>query len=144
MRKGVKIVVAGLALLPGALAASGSHSRARLPDNLPARESGDFALAAERALLEPAYRHRGLGLDFEGEHPSPHFYQWSVIRSWGQGIEHHAVDRRTGDVWANLGCERVRSRELAALQARFRRRFHVPASQVRKIEREGFPASGCP
>ena len=144
MRRDVKIVVAGLVLLPGTLAASASHSRAQLPDNLPARESGDFALAAERALLEPAYRHRGLGLDFEGELPNSHFYQWSVIPSWGQGVEHYAVDRRTGDVWANLGCERVRSRELAALQARFRRRFHVSASQVREIEREGFPGTGCP
>ena len=143
MRQGLKIIVAGLVLLPGTSTALESHSRPQLPDRLPRIESAEFARAAERAELEPAYRRRSLGLDFEGLSPSPHFYTWMVVPSWGQGVVFFAVDRRTGDVWAYLGCERVRSRALAALQANFRRRFNVSARQVREIEREGFPGTGC-
>jgi hypothetical protein len=84
-----------------------------------------------------------LGLDFEGAKPNPHFYAWDVIPTWTDGLEYFAVDRRTGDVWAYFGCERVRSEELANLQARFRRRFDVPAWRVRQIEREGFPGEYC-
>src|SRR5258706_15984406 len=120
-----------------------SHSGSQLPDRLQAKESADFARAAERAELEPRYRKRGLGLDFESGRPKPHFYTWTVIPSWGQGVDYFAVDRRTGDVWAYLGCELVRSRELASLQARFRRRFDVPPWRVRQIEKEGFPGEAC-
>src|SRR4051794_37098859 len=112
MRHVVKVIVAGLLLLPSSLAAFESHSRSPLPDGFPAIESGDFALAAMRAGLEPAYRKRGLGLDLEGAMPTPPFSSWMVIATWVQGVVYCAVDRRTGDVWAYLGCERVRSREL--------------------------------
>jgi hypothetical protein len=145
MRHRVKIVAVALALIPTAMTASPSGARPELADRLPAVESGDFARAAMRAQLEPAFRKRPLALDFGGTKPSRHFHFWTVIPTWGQGLVYYYVDRRTGDVWAALGCERVRSRELAALQAKFRRRFHVSAQQVRDIEREGFPyRSGCP
>ena len=140
---GVAAIVVELALLPARPRAMDSHSPSPVPDRLPRIESADFALAAERAELEPAYRRRGLGLDFEGAKPSSHFYTWTVIPTWGQGVVFFAVDRRTGDVWAYLGCERVRSPKLAALQARFRRRFKVAAWQVLRIEREGFPDPDC-
>ncbi len=136
-------IVTGLLLFPTSSTALESHSRAQLPNRLTRMESADFALAAERAELEPTFRKRGLGLDFEGEKPTRHFYAWTVIPTWGQGVVHFSVDRRTGDVWAYLGCERVRSRELGALQARFRRRFNVGAWQVQKIERVGFPDPNC-
>jgi hypothetical protein len=90
-----------------------------------------------------ALRQQNLGLDFEGAKPTPHFYTWTIVPTWGQGVVYFGVDRRTGDVWAYLGCERVRSGELAALQAKFRRRFNVPAWQVREIERDGFPDANC-
>jgi hypothetical protein len=112
-----------------------------LPDRLQRRGSADFALAGERAELEPSYRMRGLGLDFEGTKPNSHFYTWDVIPSWGEGIDYFAVDRRTGDVWAYLGCRLLRSRELTILQTRFRQRFDVSAWQVRMIEKEGFPGA---
>ena len=112
-----------------------------LPDRLPKAESAKLALAAERAELEPQYRKRGLGVDFEGIKPSPHFFTWTVIPSWGQGVVYFAVDRRTGDVWAYLGCRLIRSRELALIQTRFRQQFGVAQRQVRRIERQGF--SGC-
>ena len=134
-------VIAGLLLLPMPLAAAESRSDPQVPDRLTVKESADFALAAERAELDPAYRKRGLGLDFEGAKPTPHFYSWNVIPTWGQGFVYFAVDRRTGDVWAYLGCQRVRSRELGALQAKFRQRFDVTAEQVREIERGGAPTS---
>jgi hypothetical protein len=140
MRRGVTLVVAALLSLPSAVQC---HPRSQLQDGMPATESADFALAGMRAELEPAYRKRGLGLDFEGTKPNRHFYMWSVIPTWGQGVYHFAVDRRTGDVWAYFGCKRLRSRQLASLQAKFRRRFHVTARQVRRIEREGFPGSAC-
>lgn len=135
--------VTATALLTAARGAGSSHSGSQLPDRLPRVESADFALAAERAELEPSYRKRGLGLDFEGTKLSPHFYSWNVIPTWGEGFNFYAVDRRTGDVWAYLGCELVRSRELATLQARFRQRFDVPAWRVRQIERAGFPGEDC-
>ena len=113
------------------------------PDKLTKNDSAAFALAAERAELEPAYRKRGLGLDFEGERPNSHFYAWTVIPSWGQGVTHFAVDRRTADVWAYLGCKRVRSRELSLLQTQFRRRVNIPASEVTMIRRQGFPDPDC-
>jgi hypothetical protein len=148
MRQGVKVVgnaalIAELVLLPRPVIALQSDLPTQLPDRLPRKESAEFALAAERATLEPAYRKRGLGLDFEGVKPNHHFYTWTVVPTWGQGVVYFAVDRRTGDVWAYLGCERVRSRELAALQAKFRRRFNVSAWQVRNIEQEGFPGPDC-
>ena len=120
-----------------------SHSEPQSSDRLSRTDSGRFAQAAERAGLEPRYRSRSLGLDFEGTKPNPHFYTWSVIPSWGQGVVFFVVDRRTGDVWPYLGCERVRSPELAALQARFRQRFGVRLSQVRRIEKEGSPVEEC-
>lgn len=133
-------MISGRPLIILSVAASlASHSTSRLPDQLPRAESADLAIAAERAELEPRYRKRGLGLDFEGIKPNPHFYTWTVIPTWGEGFVHFAVDRRTGDVWAYLGCEQVRSPELSALQSRFRRRFNVPAWQVRQIERQGPP-----
>ena len=53
--------------------------------------------------MEPRYRKRGLGLDFEGATPNSHFYTWAVIPTWGEGSDSHIVDRRTGDgaVYAN-------------------------------------------
>ncbi len=131
-----------LAILAAAVSLTG-HSESQLPDRLPRIASADFALAAERAELEPRYRERGLGLDFEGARPNPHFYTWTVVPTWGQGAVFFAVDRRTGDVWAYLGCKLVRSRELASLQARFRSRFDVPAWRVRQIEKEGYPGEAC-
>src|ERR1700710_891703 len=108
MRQGAKIVVAGLVLFPSSLTALESHSRSQLPDRLPRIESANFAFAAMRAELEPAYRKRGLGLDFEGAIWNRHFYSWMVVPTWGQGLDYFEVDRRTGDVWADSGCERVR------------------------------------
>lgn len=64
MMLGVRSAVAGLVLLPGSLLALERHSRFELPDRLPRVGSADFVLAAMRAQLEPAYRKRGLGLDF--------------------------------------------------------------------------------
>src|SRR3954454_1434723 len=126
----------GLGVVALVLLCNGSltHSRSQLADKLTRIESAHFALAAERAGLEPGYRKRGLGLDFQGEKPNSHFYTWMVVPTWGEGVTYFAVDRRTGEVWAYLGCEQVRSRELEALQAKFRRRFNVPASQVQRIE----------
>lgn len=135
--------VTAIALFTAASEARSSLSGSKLPDKLPSKESADFALAAERAELEPSYRMRGLGLDFEGAKPNPHFYTWMVVPSWGQGVVFFAVDSRTGDVWAYLGCQLVRSQELATLQARFRQRFGVPAWRVRQIERGGFPDEDC-
>jgi hypothetical protein len=133
--------VTAIALLTGARDAESNHSSSQLPDRLPRRESADFVLAAMRAELEPGYRKRGLGLDFDGTQPNSHFYTWMVIPSWGQGVDYFAVDRRTGDVWADLGCGLIQSHELAILQAHFRRRFDVPAWRVRQIEKEGFPGN---
>ena len=116
---------------------------AALADSLPKGQSANFALAAERAQMEPRYRKIGLGLDFEGVTPNRHFYTWIVVPSVGEGVDYLAVDRRTGDVWAYLACKRLRSPELAALQARFRRRYHVPESLVRQIEKAGSPTTGC-
>ena len=118
-------------------------SRRARPAKLTRSDSAAFALAAERAELEPAYRIRGLGLDFEGEKPNSHFYTWAVVPSWGQGSTHFAVDHRTGDVWAYLGCKRVQSRELAFLQAKFRHRAKLPPADVAMIRREGFPDPDC-
>jgi hypothetical protein len=126
-----------------ALDAGSSPSGSQLPEKLQAKESADSALAAERAEMEPRYRKRGLGLDFEGATPNSHFYTWDVIPTWGEGIDYFIVDRRTGDVWSAFDCKLAHSQELAHLQARFRRRFGVPAWRVRKIESEGYPGLGC-
>lgn len=131
--------VTAIVLITAVHAASTSHSGSLLPDRLPSRESADFALAGERAELEPSYRKRGLGLDFEGAEPNSHFYTWTVVPSWGEGVVFFAIDRRTGDVWRPMGCGLVRSKELSTLQAHFRRRFGVPAWRVRQIEKQGFP-----
>ena len=128
------------------LALTGSlarHAEPQLTDGLSAVESANFVKAAYRAELMPSYRKRGLGLDFEGTRLNPHFYSWTVIPTWRQGLAYFAVDRRTGDVWPALGCERARAPELAALQTRFRQRFGVPAWRVRQIEKEGNPDKGC-
>jgi hypothetical protein len=144
MWQGLKAFVAGSMILPSALLPAHANSRPRLQDRLPAAESADFALAGMRAMLEPAYRKRPLGLDFGGtERRNAHFYFWMIIPTWGQGLDYFAVDRRTGDVWAYFGCKRLQSRDLAALQAKFRRRFDVSASEVRQVEREGFPGPPC-
>jgi hypothetical protein len=135
--------VTTIALLTAARGVGSSHSGSQLPDRLQRTESTDFVLAAERAELEPGYRKRGLGLDFGGTKPNSHFYTWTVIPSWGEGVVYFAVDRRTGDVWAYLGCELVQSPELATLQTRFMRRFEVPAWRVRQTEKEGFPGEDC-
>ncbi len=119
------------------------NSLPQLPDRLPMEDSAAFALAGERAQLLPNYRGRGLGLDFQGTPYNAHFYSWAVVPTWGKGIDYFSVDRRTGDVWADLGCELMRSPKLTALQARFRHQFHIPALLVRQIEKEGSPAIGC-
>jgi hypothetical protein len=116
---------------------------AELSDRLPRNESADFAVAAHRAVLEPSYRNRKLGWDFEGEKPNAHFYTWTIVPSWGQGVSFYSVDRRTGDVWAALGCGLIQSPEIAALQANFRRRFGITKGQVQRIERQGNPNTGC-
>jgi hypothetical protein len=135
--------VAAIALLTAATEAASSQSDFQLPDRLSKTESADFALAAERAELEPAYRKRGLGLNFEGAMSDPHFYSWTVIPSWGEGLVYFAIDRRTGDVWAYLGCELVQSQKLALLQESFRHRFNVSVWRVRQIEKRGFPSEDC-
>jgi hypothetical protein len=142
MRKGMTAMVAGLALLAGTVAAR-SRPRAAPPDRLSAAISQDFADAAMRAQLEPSYRKRGLGFDFQDRRPNRHFHSWMVIPTWGQGVHYFSVDRRTGDVWADASCELVRSPKLASLQAKFRRRFRVTASQVQQLERQGFPGPAC-
>lgn len=93
--------------------------------------------------MEPRYRRHSLGLDFEGARSNSHFYTWAVIPTWGEGIDYYIVDRRTGDLWSEFDCKLAHSQELANLQARFRRRFGVPAWRVRKIESEGYPGLGC-
>jgi hypothetical protein len=113
-------------------------------DRLPRRDSAEFALAAARAQLEPNYRKRPLGLDYNGDAGNPHFYFWTIIPTWGQGVVYFYVDRRIGTVWGGYSnCRQIHSPELTALQARFRRRFHVPTSKVRQIEREGSPQEEC-
>lgn len=130
-----------LALAAALALASG---RAQLPDRLPKAASADFAIAGDRAQLEPAYRKRALGLDFEGTKPNSHFYDWSVIPSWGQGVTFYFVDRRTGDVWGGyVLCKPIHSPQLSSMQARFRRRYHISAGTVRRIEREGSPDEDC-
>ena len=116
----------------------------QLPNRLPKTESADFAIAAARAQLQPSYRKRPLGLDFNAVSPNPHLYLWTVIPTWGQGVVYFYVDRRTGTVWGGYNdCGPVRSPKLAALQARFRRRFHVSPAMVRKIEQAGDPRAEC-
>jgi hypothetical protein len=114
-----------------------------LDDSLPKATSAALALAAERAQMQPRYRKTVLGLDFGGVTPNRHFYTWIVVPDFGEGVNYFAVDRRTGDVWAYLGCERLRSPEIKALQTHFRRRFHIPPSAVRQIEITGSPTTGC-
>jgi len=113
-----------------------------LPDRLAREKSADFALAGERAQLDPRYRRRPLGLDYNAAAPD-HFYLWTVIRTWGQGVEYFYIDRRTGTVWGGYSCGPIHSPQLASLQLRFRRRFHIPSSKVREIEREGGPQEEC-
>ncbi len=126
------------------IAAAAALVGGQLPDRLPRTESADFAIAAERAQLEPSYRKRPLGLDFNGTSPNPHVYLWTVVPTWGEGFVHFYVDRRTGTVWGGYGdCGPVHSPELAALQTRFRHRFHVSQSMVRQIERTGDPREEC-
>ena len=132
-----------LALLPAALAAADRHSGPQLPDRLSRIDSAALTRAAMRAELQPAYRRRPVALDFEGAQTNPHFHFWTVIPTWGQGVYHFAVDRRTGEVWTYFGCKPARSTELAALQEKFRRRFNISRLQVRKVEREGFPGTPC-
>ena len=112
-------------------------------DKLSRSESSAFALAAARAGLSPHDRKRALGFDFEGQNPNSHFYTWMIVPSWGEGVDNLAVDRRTGDVWRLVSCKQIRSPELAALQAKFRRSFNVSASEVRMIEHQGFPSPDC-
>ena len=141
------------ALVLAATSAAGSPVAAREVDSpsnrlgtdrLPRRDSAEFALAAERAQLEPSYRKGPLGLDGNGDAGSPHFYSWTIIPTWGQGVVYFYVDRRIGTVWGDYSdCRPIHSPELTALQARFRRRFHVPTSKVRQIEREGSPQEEC-
>ncbi len=121
--------------------ASGIGSEA---DRLPGKDSAAFAIAAERAQLEPRYRKRALGLDRNSDAAYPHFYYWTVIPTWGEGFDYFWVDRRTGAVWGgHSACTPLHSPELAALQARFRRRFHVSVSTVRRIDRDGSPKEEC-
>jgi hypothetical protein len=129
----------GVSLFPDSPESVAARARYELADSLPQKQSAEFALAAQRAMLDPGYRKRELGLDYDGAKPNSHFYSWMVVPTWGQGVAFFSVDRRTADVWAHLGCRRVQSPELAALQTNFRRRFKVSAAQVRAIEREGFP-----
>ena len=138
------IVAIGASENPAAareIAASSIRSEA---DRLPRKESAAFAVAAERAQLEPSYRKRPLGLDFNDDAVDPHFYHWTVIPSWGEGFVYFYVDKRTGTVWGGYAnCTPIHSPELAALQARFRRRFKIPVSKVRQIDREGSPLEEC-
>jgi hypothetical protein len=143
MRRNARLISAGLALLPGALAAAQNHSGLHLRDRLSVSDSAALARAAMRAELEPACRRRPVALDFEGAQANPHFYFWMAIPTWGQGLWYFSVDRRTGDVWSHFGCKRASSSELTALQTKLRRRFHLSPSQVRDIEREGFPGTPC-
>jgi hypothetical protein len=120
---------------------SSVHSGA---DRLPRKDSAAFALAAERAQLEPSYRKRPLGLDYNNDTSNPHFYSWTVVPTWGQGFVYFYVDRRTGTVWGGYSnCTPIHSPELADLQARFRRRFHIQVSKVRQIDKEGSPQEEC-
>ena len=113
-------------------------------DMLPRKDSGKLALAADRAQMEPRYRRRPLGLDYNAKAGNSHFDFWTVIPTWGQGVVNFYIDRRTGTVWGGYSdCRPIHSPELTALQTRFRRRFHVPASKVRQIEREGSPQEVC-
>jgi hypothetical protein len=122
-----------------------TYSGPGLPDRLPRKASSEFAVAADRAQLERRYRKMGLGLDWGGV-PSdhPHFYTWTVIPTLGQGVRYYWVDRRTATVWGGyVNCEPIHGAPLAALQARFRRRYHLTQSEVRRIEREGSPLAEC-
>jgi hypothetical protein len=131
-------------MTPLALAAALTLSASHLPDRLPRVGSADFALAAERSELEPNYRKRPLGLDYNGVATNPHFYFWTVIPTWGQGVDYFYVDRRTGSVWGGYAdCRPIHSPHLAALQARFRRKVHIAASEAQRIEREGSPEDEC-
>jgi len=138
----MRLLAVGLLLCGWVNSSALADTDKQLADRLDRQESGDFVLAAMRAELEPSYRKRGLGLDYEGTE-IPHFYSWAVVPSWGQGVDYFVVDRRTGDVWADLGCRLIRSKELTALQKRFRRRFRVPTAEVQRIETAGSPAIGC-
>ena len=124
--------------------AAARDARASRADKLPGKDSAAFAIAAERAQLEPRYRKRGLGLDGNSDAAYPHFYFWTVIPTWGEGFDYFWVDRRTGTVWGGYSaCTPIHSPELAALQARFRRRFHISVSTVQQIDREGSPQEEC-
>ena len=132
------------ALVLTSVSASGSPNAPLGADRLPKQDSAEFARAAERALLEPTYRKRPLGLDYNGNAEHIHFYSWTVVPTWGQGFAYFYVDRRTGTVWGSYGvCQPIHSPELTVLQPRFRRRFHISASTVRQIDQEGSPQLEC-
>jgi len=139
----IVVVATALVLLTAARGSGPPNLQSQLPNLLPMKESADIAAAAYRAELEPSYRKRDLGFDFDGTKPNQHFFTWMIIPTWGQGVSFFGVDRRTADVWDYLGCRLIKSDELTAIQSRFRQRYHIPLWRVRQIEKEGFPGEDC-
>jgi hypothetical protein len=52
-------------------------------------------------------------------------------------LGHYAVDRKTGDVWNGVICERMKSHSLTKLQRAIRIRIGLTESDYRKVRRPG-------
>ena len=52
-------------------------------------------------------------------------------------FQYYAVDRRTGDVWSSVFCERIAGRALSRLQAALRKRIGVTNAEYERLKRPG-------
>jgi hypothetical protein len=82
----------------------------------------------------------GFGLDkYNNKHyPEFQFFQGIFCNPKGSfNLGHYAVDRKTGDVWNAVICERVTSPSLAKLQRAIRKRIVLTDLEYRKAQRPG-------
>ena len=52
-------------------------------------------------------------------------------------FQYYAVDRRTGDVWSAVFCERIARRALSRLQAALRKRIGLTNAEYERLKRPG-------
>jgi hypothetical protein len=82
----------------------------------------------------------GFALDSYSVADKPEFSFVAVLWDNPNGsviIGHYAVDRKTGDVWNGVICERMKSPSLTRLQRAIRTRIGLTDSDYRKARRPG-------
>lgn len=144
--RGLSLALVVTALVATCARAAERTGRAASPQELTVTEAASLATLAFDQTLSWR-RHPPYSLDGYSPEPDPRFFSFEALGDWPGSMRANlgdvAVDRRTGEVWNYLSCNKVESVAIKRLQLRLRRILGLTAAELRAAQLQPGPRPGC-